>query len=499
MDFLSSDISSDTSSSISSNISSSISSTPTKNEILVSEIQYEYINYLTKINLITIGKIYFSKQNKNKREKMIKQWEVALQCLSWIRLDDMDKHPEYKKTNLVDCYQPISIWEHTHLIEKNMASCYPAIFKDYQNNPDLSKLVDMYTDTINNKYIYSTQVHNTDKVQINEYDNKIYVDNKNNNIMYKHLIFPIDDRIKMLIRKTSVREVLRMLLRYSCIGIDGSHCSLPFEIYEYLYNNFNVKGEGFSSPLNSKLLEFDDTKMCTAFEDTDACFKSLGRFNKQVLVSNSNINWAINPPYLQTIIEFTFKEIIRALDEIERDDFLIILIIPQWNHVKIYNDIIYHKYTQRYIEPKLGKHYMNCNGKLVHMKNTINTMIFISKNQKYKDVDLTDLMNIWGSPNNDPKLGQSKFIGPIFNDNINASTSTSTSTGTGTGTGTGTNTIYEDEKKYISIKTDLPISIRKSINDKIEKYKKQNGGQIFYSNKYKKYIKKIKLFKQKYP
>jgi len=157
------------------------------------------------------------------------------------------------------------------------------------------------------------------------YKNTITYDDK---YLYLHdLKFKLDSRIRYMITyaqkkceeynhmspeqalMTAHKLTIRTLLRYSSLGITGNHCSLSIDVYNYLYNNLNVRGEGFSSPLNSKLLEKDDTIICTIFGDTDKYFKSIGAFTKKTMIRYSSINWILNPPFLTSTVKLSIKSI----------------------------------------------------------------------------------------------------------------------------------------------------------------------------------------------
>lgn len=435
-------------------------------DILVTEIEYEYINFLTYEKLIDLGDEYMKNVNDLRIKK---QWKTTMQCFYWMRINEFEKNPQYNKLGLYDGYHPISRWEYTNIIKKNSLPClsyFMELLDIKKDNDFFRTITEKYTDIINNKHAEIKIIRKDDK----------YVYMNNDEIIYKQYKFELDDRIQFLINKTSVQKVLRMLLRYSGLGIDGSHCALPSELYKYFYDKFDVRGEGYSSPLNSKLIEYKDTKICTAFYDTDKIFGSAGRFSKKVLIENSNHNWTVNPPYIENIIEFSFREIVAAMEEIKNDDFLVIYLILKRDN-DLYNEICNYKYVQSYFEPEIGKHYMNCNGRLVYMKNnTVNSMFFISKNTKYKNIDLSEITKIWNDKNNNPKLNQSFFEYPKKLSGCNDLSQ---------------HVKFDDEERIIPIQINLPKSIRQFMEEESEQYKKaiQNGGKI--NNTYRKYIKYI--------
>lgn len=454
----------------------------------VSELQHEFINLLVHDQLIKLGKTHFSKLGMPIDTFFYKEWFVTIQCLYWSRLEELEKNPQYFEGNTFDGYNPINKWEHRNVLKSNIMPCIAKIInyldkkrgiqreegnlKKLGEEFKINELLDRYTDIVNNKYELASKVYESD-------NNIFYLENEY--IIYKNYKFKIDERIQHLINKCNVKIVLRMLLRYVGLGIDAMHCSLPYEVYKYFYNTYDVRGEGYSSPLNSKLIEFGDTKICTAFADTDKCFGSIGRFSKEKLIENSGFNWTVNPPYVMSIVQYSFNEICAAIDKIDRDDFLVIYLIPRAKEDdRFYHDRIkQHEYVQKCIEPAVGTHYMNCNGTLVHMVGTVNAMFFMSKNKKYKDINETELMMIWNDSNNDPTKGQSDFTKPEKAKDVDL---------------IDYQVIVDDTAK-IKIKTDLPKSIREHINKEVEERKnKQEGGNVYkykYKYKYEKYKSKL--------
>jgi hypothetical protein len=454
----------------------------------ISELQNEFINLLVHDKLIKLGKTHFSKLGIDLDSFFYKEWFVIIQCLYWLRLEELEKNPQYFEGSTYDGYNPINQWIYSKVLKSNIMSCVAKIInyldtkrsieREESNLKILAKefriteLLDEYTDIINNKHELINKVYELD-------DNIFYLENEY--IVYKGYKFKIDSRIQYLINKCDVKTVLRMLLRYVGLGIDAMHCSLPYELYKYFYDTYNIRGEGYSSPLNSKLIEFGDTKICTAFADTDKCFGSIGRFSKDKLIKNSGFNWTVNPPYVMSIVQYSFNEICAAIDEIDRDDFLVIYLIPKAKEDdRFYHDTIkQHEYVQKCIEPYVGTHYMNCNGTLVHMVGTVNAMFFISKNKKYKNINETELMITWNDKNNDPKKGQSDFIKPSKASDIDLFDYK----------------VVIDDTSKIQIRTDLPKSMREYINEKIEKHiAKQKGGDV-YRYKYEKYKEKFEKHK----
>ena len=72
------------------------------------------------------------------------------------------------------------------------------------------------------------------------------------------------------------------------------------------------------------------------------------------------------------------------------------------------------KYLVKLIEPPEGKHYMNCNGKIVHMRGVVNSMFFLSKDKNVvTDEQIEGLLKSWNTYEKDED-NQSEFMYPEF-------------------------------------------------------------------------------------
>jgi hypothetical protein len=273
--------------------------------------------------------------------------------------------------------------------------------------------IKVYTD-MKDFFIKCINDKETDYAEIykNDNDSKIIVNH--NFVQYKKIKIPLDNRLRYLLDKSGEKKFLRMILRYSGFGITGHHCSLPTNVYKYLYDEFNIRGEGFSSPLNSKLIQMKDTFFCTLFKDTDKYFGSKGQFSKKILIKNQNVNWLLNPPYMPDVMFMMYKKVMGAFKIIEREDFLVIILIPKWVDDKTYVKLINNKYLIRIVEPDIGKHYMNCNGRVTYMKAPVNSMFFLSKKKDIvSDEKIEKLIKVWNTFEKDVD-NQSFFQEPIM-------------------------------------------------------------------------------------
>lgn len=302
-----------------------------------------------------------------------------------------------------------------HMIDNNMTINYKLLIQDMNND-----LVESVKNMNMHCKIFLEQITLANSTYNYEQAGEAEVIVENDNVIYRNIIIPCenDDRLKYLLRVAGKDKFMLIMLRYLSFGLTSHHCSLPSNIYKYCYDEFGIRGEGFSSPLNSKLIEYSDTHICTLFGDVDKYVGSKGSFSTSTLIKYQNVNWLVNPPYMEELMYMTYVKIMKAFEKITNPDFLVIMLIPQWKTNKTYIKLSNCKYLIKSLEPEIGKHYMNCNGKMVYMKDPVNSMFFLSKSKKYIDESkFNRLLELWNTKD-ETNLQQSKFVNPKFKEQM---------------------------------------------------------------------------------
>jgi hypothetical protein len=270
-----------------------------------------------------------------------------------------------------------------------------------------------------NKYnkIIINKNNNDNNIVHNMIFNNITINFFYNDMVKGKFVKKIDNRLNYLYNKGGADKLLCMILRYLCYGITGQHISLPIKVYDYFYDNLNIKGEGFASPFNSKLIEKKDTVFCSLFHDTDKWFGSQGAFSAKVLINNGEkFNFSMNPPYIPEVIQKMYDYAMEAFEKIERKNFMVVILIPRWTDNNVYMELKKSKYLIKLLELDEGKHYMNCNGNYRYMRGVINSMFFLSKDKNaISENHICNITKLWNEKNcNDTQ--QSYFCDPIFDD-----------------------------------------------------------------------------------
>lgn len=360
------------------------------------KIHREYTNFFTKKLIYEL--IYKKNKNNIKLERKDKSYFESL-LFNRIKYTNNPPYNGYKcidelekKTFINDAKNTINyiddivniINDRCNYLEDN----YNYKIKKYSSYFILNKLKFKRDARINFLYEYAR--------------NKLFKYNKNKNIAKKLIIL--------------------LLLRYTGINIGGHHCSIPSNVYNYMYDELNIKGEGFSSPLNSKLIEKTDTIICSVFKDIDLYFKSIGPFTENTMLKYNNINWILNPPFLSSTIRMCIKSIINTLEKTE--SYMLIILIFSTSRIKYYENVK-NKYLYGYINEKN----IVINNKKINRKNNIQyficdknfssnfddiTMLFYTNNNKINiNNKIITISELW-SIKNTLDIQQSYFTNPII-------------------------------------------------------------------------------------
>lgn len=181
------------------------------------------------------------------------------------------------------------------------------------------------------------------------------------------------NRLKYLLNQGE-ENVFRMILRYGSMLSGGNQWSIPQSFADYIYNNYNIRYEGFASPLNSRLMLKPETKFCSLFSDTDSIFGSIGDFFK-INESKMERNWIINPPFVESILEEASLKSI----ELARNG-LVIFVMPNWVNSKCYVNLNKSKMMvyKEYLHP--NTYYFQKGKELI--KANFASMIFVLSNKR---------------------------------------------------------------------------------------------------------------------
>jgi len=153
-----------------------------------------------------------------------------------------------------------------------------------------------------------------------------------NSIILKDIIIKVNPEILKSIKQHSNSNVITMIYRYSSMLLGGQQWGIPFKHYDKLYNNYDVRYEGFTSPLNSRIIRYTNGKFCSLFYDVDKPFGSIGNFFDIDMLKHNNTGWCINPPYIDELLIKSAKKCIESIIKARelKINLFIFFIMPGW-------------------------------------------------------------------------------------------------------------------------------------------------------------------------
>ena len=328
------------------------------NKLLI--LEKEYNNYKTINKIIDL----YNTDSKN-----IKYFENAIERFILARCQIYD--PPYG-------FHPIDKTKEMFIIK--------ILFKELNKKKDMYKfdIKKMINDILNiiqnNANINNSIKKSQTKPTIND-----------NVIIYKDFIYKLNQKEIILLQKTNLINFIICLLRYKSILSKGQHCALPQSTYDILYNKYNFKVEGFSSPFNSKLNKYNDTYIGSLFYEIDKYFGSIGKFSLvNILDDKIKGNWMVNPPFISELLTETAEIILEGLDKLKFSRTFIFM-MPYWDDneglIKLRESKYHHKSI---ILPKFQS-YIECDDKKIRTQS--DTILIVVTNDSRFSIDDNLIIN----------------------------------------------------------------------------------------------------------
>lgn len=319
----------------------------TENDIddgmIYNKLNKEYERYIL-INEITVNQSY---EMKN----IIERWLLESANLA------LKKYDYVFAENIIN--------NMTHFVNKLFIMEY--VNKKIGNIKDANSFLTNMIDKIKS-FINKKPINNLAKIIIG--DNYIQYDKHKRNIN--------KNRLKKLLIQGGEDNVVIMSLRYESILSTSQHWNMPLKNYERYYKQYNIRIEGFASPLNSQLYMIaNDIYFCSVFEDTDKYFGSIGSFFDADL---QNKNVSVGPPYTVDILNKVALKCVQECDKatILKNKILLLITFVAWKDTFAYESLSNSKYLIYKTQLDKDKHYYENyreNGKQVIAR--FNTVLFV--------------------------------------------------------------------------------------------------------------------------
>lgn len=367
-------------------------------------------------------KILYLVPQTNKR----KYYEY-LNCIErWIIAMINEKHPLFHDAS--ENKNIIKIYKGVYSKVSRDSPCSKKLLKELSDKKigtPTSKLFNYILDTVNIRLARKRSVY---PVQSLQYRGEHVTIKIGNQLRINSIVLKLGrEKIAELSRYDSHHVVLPMILRYETMVSGGQQWSLPAAQYDYLYTNYDVRFEGFASPLNSGLSGKKDAKFCSLFAEDDI-FGSIGNFFDQTLYEeqdllslksveaaiddvlhettedtinvayekkeNAKRHWVVNPPFVEDIMIRVVDKIIHDLDYAADHglEVMALMIMPTWTDFAGYKKMFRSKHLKSMHAMTSGNHYYEHNGmrKVVRSKSTA---FVLDTYNGMKLMDYTEIMD----------------------------------------------------------------------------------------------------------
>ena len=150
----------------------------------------------------------------------------------------------------------------------------------------------------------------------------------------------VDERMDYLAKNYGVYKTAITYLKYESILAGPQHWGIPWNVARHLYNH-RFTNEGFASPINSRLIEYEKGRYCSIFPESDP--GSLGSFFEVDLLKHSG-DWSINPPMIESLIEIMVEKVLKCLNKKLGKAYFISM--ANWIDMPAYKKLKHSKYLK---------------------------------------------------------------------------------------------------------------------------------------------------------
>lgn len=226
-------------------------------------------------------------------------------------------------------------------------------------------------------------------------------------LTYRNFMIDLPKLTIAKLKRGNKRDMMIVVMRYCTIILKSQQWSIPKKLFDLLYTTYNVRFEGFASPLSSNFVNRKRAMYCSMF-DCDKAYGSIGNFMDIDMlapiagVTIPKIGWVLHPPYVDSVLMETSAKILRALDDAKlmNVNLFIVLVMPYWPESRHYDRLkqTHHPYAELIMTR--NTHYYENHGKVVG--SSFDTVVFIfDRNQSsgMAYADIISAMYINNAPN----------------------------------------------------------------------------------------------------
>lgn len=228
-----------------------------------------------------------------------------------------------------------------------------------------------------------------------------------NRVSYRSFMLDMQPCQTSKLKRFHRRTMMAMIIRYSTIIIKSQQWSLPLTLFNVLYKNYNVRFEGFASPLNNCFDRYKNAEYCSLFK-SDEYFGSIGNFfnididNPIRGIKLDNIGWIIHPPYVLDIMMKAFQQICNGLANalLKGINMFVLFVIPYWVDSDVYRAVKRTHYNYTEIVMSRHTHFYENHGNYINSSFDTVLFIFHENNDVRKYSDIIDAIYVKNMPSN---------------------------------------------------------------------------------------------------
>ena len=180
-------------------------------------------------------------------------------------------------------------------------------------------------------------------------------------LTYRDFTIALPAKTISRLKRFPPRPMMVMVIRYCALIIKSQQWTIPTQLADTLYNDYNVRFEAFASPLSTVFNEKKNTGFYSLFPE-DQQFGSMGNlFDTDMScpiadVALKQVGWIVHPPYINDIMHKAYSHIMTSMANAELHciDLFIVFVIPYIPTSKLYLQIRKSHYA--FVEIVLTRH-----------------------------------------------------------------------------------------------------------------------------------------------
>lgn len=166
------------------------------------------------------------------------------------------------------------------------------------------------------------------------------------------------------------------------LSTSGQQWGIPQKVYNILYDDEDVRIEGFASPFNSRLFGKPGTAYCSISDD-DKVYGSLGDFFEVDIATAPRGYWCLNPPFIEKLID-EMADTVDAWLRYYTRDMKMFVFVPDWRDSPGIEKMLKSEFLIDMIEFKSGEYYIESLKHLFKAKFSTLFLVLSNKDESFE-------------------------------------------------------------------------------------------------------------------